>query len=292
MKKNTVKEGKAVTKADIEWFVKALWEEEKAHATIEKYRRDVTAFAAFAGQQPLTKELCSMYKAQLCEKYKPASANSMLSSVNKFLDFMECPQLKLKKLKIQKKIFCTKEEELSKDEYERLVKAAKSGGNRRLALILETICATGIRVSELKYITVASLREKDAEIRLKGKVRNILLPEELIKKLDRYCKEQGIGKGSIFVTKGGRAMDRSNIWREMKALCQEAGVSKRKVFPHNLRHLFARTYYAIEKDLNRLADILGHSSIETTRIYTMISAQNERKKIERLGLVLAEHNIM
>lgn len=277
---------------DIDRFVTFLWEEEKARATIEKYRRDVKTFADFAGQQPLTKELCSIYKERLCEKYKPASANSILSSLNRFLDFIGCPQLKLKKLKIQRKIFCAKEEELTKVEYERLVKTARANGNERLALILETICATGIRVSELKYITTAALRDKNAEIRLKGKVRSILLPEDLIKKLRKYCKAHGVGGGYVFVTKGGKPVDRSNIWREMKALCREAGVAGRKVFPHNLRHLFARTYYAIEKDLNRLADILGHSSIETTRIYTMISAQNQRKKIERLGLVLAEHNIM
>ncbi len=277
---------------DIEQFVAFLWEEEKARSTIEKYRCDVRAFVDFAGQRLFTKELCNAYKERLCEKYKPASVNSILSSINRFLDFLGYPQLKLRKLKIQKKIFCTREEELTKGEYERLVKTARANENERLALILETICATGIRVSELKYITTAALHEKNAEIRLKGKVRSILLPEELIRKLKKYCNAHGITDGCIFVTKGGKPVDRSNIWREMKALCREADVSARKVFPHNLRHLFARTYYAIEKDLNRLADILGHSSIETTRIYTMISAQNQRKKIERLGLVLAEHNIM
>ena len=276
----------------LERFTASLREEEKAEATIGKYRRDADAFIRFAGRRKLTKNLCSEYKAQLCERYKPSSVNSILSAVNSFLSFMGHPQLKLKKLKIQRKLFHSVAEELTREEYERLVRAAKDSGNERLALILETICSTGIRVSELKHVTVNALYSKNAEIMSKGKVRDILMPDGLVRKLKAYCKARRIRSGQVFVTSRGNAVDRSNIWKEMKILCQRAKVDKRKVFPHNLRHLFARTYYALEKDLNRLADILGHSSIETTRIYTMISAQNERKKIERLGFVLTEHNIM
>lgn len=273
-------------------FIQMLRDDEKSKATIEKYYRDVREFLAYTGEAAFTREACNAYKMHICERYKPVSVNSMLSAVNRFLTFMGCADLRMKKLKVQKRIFCNRESELNRVEYERLVQAAKHRQNIRLVLILETICGTGIRISELKHITVESLRTQNAEIYSKGKVREILIPDILAKKLKEYCRKQGIKSGSIFITRTGSPINRSNVWKEMKSLCKSAGVDSRKVFPHNLRHLFARTYYSMEKDLNRLADLLGHSSIETTRIYTMCSSQNERKKIERLGLVLKEHNIM
>lgn len=273
-------------------FVQMLHDEEKSKSTIEKYCRDVRVFLMYTGEAAFTREACNSYKMHICERYKPASVNSMISAVNRFLIFMGYADLQLKKLKLQRRIFCSRAGELNRGEYERLVRTAKRRQNVRLALILETICGTGIRISELKHITAESLCTQNAEIYSKGKVREILIPDILVKKLRKYCKRQGIKSGSIFITKNGNPINRSNLWKEMKALCKSAGVDSRKVFPHNLRHLFARTYYSMEKDLNRLADLLGHSSVETTRIYTMCSSQNERKKIERLGLVLKEHNIM
>lgn len=273
-------------------FIQMLRDDEKSKSTIEKYHRDVKAFLEYIGEEEITKEACNAYKEYICERYKPASVNSMISAINRFLVFTGRYQMQLKKLKVQRRIFCRQESELTKTEYEKLVRAAKYNQNARLSLIMEAICSTGIRVSELKYITVESLHRRNVEIHSKGKVREILLPDILVKKLREYCKRQGVSRGCIFVTKTGKPIHRSNIWKAMKALCKSAGVDSRKVFPHNLRHLFARTYYSMEKDLNRLADLLGHSSVETTRIYTMCNIQNERKKIERLGLVLAECNIM
>lgn len=273
-------------------FIQMLRDDEKSKSTVEKYYRDVRVFLVYVGEVAFTREVCNAYKMHICERYKPASVNSMLSAINRFLTFVGCADLHMKKLKVQRRIFCSRESELDRAEYERLVQAAKRRQNVRLALILETICGTGIRISELKHITVESLRTRNAEIYSKGKVREILIPDSLAKKLAEYCRRQGIKSGSIFITRNGSPINRSNVWKEMKALCKSAGVDSRKVFPHNLRHLFARTYYSMEKDLNRLADLLGHSSIETTRIYTMCSSQNERKKIERLGLVLKECNIM
>lgn len=270
---------------DLERFIEELRGDEKAPATIERYERDVRRFILFMQDRPFTKENCNAYKELLCSRYKPASVNSMISAVNRFLETKGLHSMKLKKLKLQRRIFCPCGQELTREEYLRLVKAARSRDNERLAMILETICATGIRISELSHITVEAVEKGQAEIRSKGKVRQILLPETLVNRLKAYHRRKEITGGSIFITKNGRPMNRSNIWRDMKALCESAGVDSAKVFPHNLRHLFARTYYSMEKDLNRLADLLGHSSIETTRIYTMTSPQDERKKIERLGLV-------
>lgn len=273
-------------KHTIECFIRQMREDEKAEATIEKYTRDVKHFIEFMRTRSFSKESCNEYKEKLCMEYKPTSVNSMISAINRFLEFAGFHQMKLKKLKLQRRIFCTGAQELTKSEYRRLVNAARGRGNERMAFVLETICATGIRVSELEFITVESLKYNRAVIHSKGKLREILLPETLSKRLMAYCKRENIENGSIFVTKKGNPLNRSNIWKDMKALCKTADVDSSKVFPHNLRHLFARTYYSMEKDLNRLADLLGHSSVETTRIYTMTTSRNERKKIERLGLVL------
>ncbi len=261
--------------------------EEKSRNTIEKYLRDVRAFASFLAERMVTKETVIAYKNHLLEQgYAPRSINSMLASVNALLVFMGWENCKVKALKLQRQIFCTEEKELSKQEYEKLVLTAQRKNNQRLSLLIQTICGTGIRISELPFITVEAAKRGEATVRLKGKTRRVFIVRDLQKKLLRYAAEQKIYRGMIFVTGTGKAMNRSNIWREMKALCKEAGVEPQKVFPHNLRHLFARVFYGIEKDIAKLADILGHSSIETTRIYIISSGQEHRTRMERMRLIL------
>lgn len=225
------------------------------------------------------------YKNRLTKQYAPASVNAALSSLNKFFNFMEWYELRVKNLRIQKQIFASTDKELTKAEYERLLSAAKNKGNKRLYLLMQTICACGIRVSEVRFVTVEAINRRCAEINCKGKRRQVLIPNELCKMLKIYCKERKIKSGAVFVTKNGNPLDRSNIWSEMKKLCIAAGVSGKKVFPHNLRHLFARTYYSLQKDIVRLADVLGHSNVNTTRIYTMESGEIHRKQIQRHGLL-------
>ena len=260
-------------------------EEEKAAATVEKYIRDINVFADWLGEKELDKETVLIYKENLTQNYAPASVNSVLSSLNSFFTFNEWYNLRVKNLKIQKQLFANKDNELTKEEYERLLTAAKSKGNEQLYFLMQTICSTGIRVSELCYITVESLKAQKAQINLKGKMRVVILPKELCKMLLKYSKEQNITSGSVFVSRNGKPLDRSNIWKMMKALCESAGVARAKVFPHNLRHLFARTFYSIQKDIVRLADILGHSSVNTTRIYPMETGETHRRQIQKLGLL-------
>ena len=266
-------------------FKNYLIEEEKSKATLEKYVRDIEAFHTWIGEKDLDKGCVLTYKAHLCEKYATASVNSILSSINSFFAFLEWYELRVKTIKVQKQIFTSNEKELTKNEYERLLTAAKAKSNQRLYLLMQTICSTGIRVSELRFITVEAINRGRAEINCKGKQRSAFLPTELCKILKNYVKEQKIKSGAVFVSKNGNPLDRSNIWSDMKKLCKEAGVSEKKVFPHNLRHLFARTYYTLQKDIVRLADILGHSSVNTTRIYTMETGEIHRKQIQRLGLL-------
>ena len=276
---------KKITNELIKDFRRYLIEEEKATATVEKYIRDVNAFAEWLGENILDKEAVLTYKENLTKNYAPASVNSILASLNSFFAFNEWYHLRVKNLKIQRQIFVNKDKELTKAEYERLLTAAKSKGNEQLYFLMQTICATGIRVSELRYITVESLKAQKAQINLKGKMRVIIIPKELCKMLLQYSKDHKITTGSVFVSKNGKALDRSNIWKMMKALCESAGVSREKVFPHNLRHLFARTFYSLQKDIVRLADILGHSSVNTTRIYTMETGETHRRQIQKLGLL-------
>lgn len=274
-----------ITSRQIADFRKNLIEEEKAGATLEKYVRDVVTFSTWLGNRVLSKEIVLAYKEFLTERYAPASVNSILSSLNSFFAFTSRHELKVKTLKIQRRIFAGDEKELSKAEYERLLTAAKAKGNQKLYLLMQTICATGIRVSELRYITVESLHAQKAQINLKGKMRIVILPAALCAMLLRYIKTQNITSGSVFISKKGKPLDRSNIWKLMKALCESANVPREKVFPHNLRHLFARTFYALQKDIVRLADILGHSSVNTTRIYTMETGEVHRMQIQKLGLL-------
>lgn len=267
-------------------FENHLTEQEKSPTTIEKYIRDVRAFSAFAGRKTITKETVILYKKHLQESYAVRSVNSMLASVNSLFAFLGWHDLKVKSLKLQQQVFCPEEKELTKAEYYRLCTAAKHKHNKRLNLILQTICGTGMRVSELQYITVEAVRCGEAVVNCKAKTRTIFIVRELKQKLLRYAAEQGIKSGMIFVTRTGKPISRTNIWREMKSLCKEANVNPQKVFPHNLRHLFARVFYAIEKDIAKLADILGHSSINTTRIYIISTGTEHRKRMENMYLIM------
>lgn len=276
---------RVISQKTIENWKNHLIEDEKSLATTEKYIRDISAFSNWLGGKTADKKIVLEYKECLIKSYAPASVNSILSSLNSFFAFMEWYELKVKTLKIQKQIFASAEKELTRAEYMRLLNAARQKGNTKLYLLMQTICAMGIRVSELKFVTVESLAVKKANINMKGKMRTIIIPNDLCKMLASYAKRQKISKGSIFVSQSGRPMDRSNIWKLMKCLCEAAKVAKEKVFPHNLRHLFARTFYSIQKDVVRLADILGHSNINTTRIYTMETGEEHRRLIQKLGLL-------
>ena len=276
---------RVITKKLIRLFAENLIREEKSTATVEKYLRDVRAFFVFVKNKIVTKELALSYKKYLQEKqYAVRSINSMIASLNSFFDFNGWSELKLKALKQQKQTYCSEEKELTKAEYMRLLGAAQK--KRQLNLIIQTICGTGIRVSELRHFTVENVARGEVVIDCKGKIRTILIPEKLCKRLLDYAKKEKIRSGVIFLTRNGKPVNRSSIWAQMKALCKDANIDPRKVFPHNLRKLFARTFYSIEKDIAKLADILGHSSINTTRIYIMSTGTEHRRKIEKLGLVV------
>ena len=269
----------------IRQFSDYLFREEKSAATQEKYLRDVRAFWVFASGQVVTKELMVAYKQNCVEQgYAVRSINSMLASVNSLLDFLGWQDCKVKNIRLQRQTYCAEEKELTKGEYLRLLEASKN--NMQLNLVIQTICGTGIRVSELRYFTVEAVSRGEIIVDCKGKTRTILIPGKLRKLLLNYAKGQKRQAGAIFVTRNGIPLNRSNIWAAMKKLCEAAGVAATKVFPHNLRKLFARTFYGIEKDIAKLADILGHSSINTTRIYIMTTGTEHRRKIERLGLVV------
>ena len=263
-----------------------LLNEEKSAATVEKYMRDVRYFASFVGGAEVNKALALAYKNALGERFATASANSMLAALNAFFRFCGWNELCVKQFKTQRQIYCPEERELTRAEYIRLVDAARARKNERLSLIIQTICATGIRVSELCYITVEALKAGEATVRLKGKERHVFIVSELKKKLLRYVKEQGIRYGAVFVTRGGKPVSRNSIWKDMKSLCREADVAQSKVFPHNLRHLFARTFYGIDKDIAKLADILGHASINTTRIYIITTGVEHKRKMENMRLLI------
>ena len=267
-------------------FQQHLAEEERELGTIEKYMREVKKFALWQGRRKVTKETVSEWKEQLrTAGYKPETVNGKLSAVNKFLSCMGWGECCVKYLKIQRRLFRSTGRELTKDEYTRLVETAQGLGKTRLALLIETICATGIRVSEVKYITAEALRAGRADISLKGKIRTVLLPGKLCRKLQKYAKKQKITSGEVFLTRSGKGVSRRQIWAEMKALCKQARVAPSKVFPHNLRHLFARTFYRVSRDVAKLADVLGHTSIETTRIYLISTGEEHVRQLEVLGLI-------
>ena len=279
--------GRILTKEMIGKFSCYLKSEEKSENTMEKYLRDVRAFAEYLGGAEITKETVIAYKSKLLsENYAVRSINSMLASLNSLFVFLGWTDCRVKSIKLQRQIYCSAEKELTKAEYMRLVNTAKQKGNERLNLILQTICGTGIRVSELQYITVEAVKSGEAVVSLKGKTRTVFIVRELRTKLLRYAAEQGITSGLIFITRTGKPMSRTNIWREMKSLCVQAGVNPQKVFPHNLRHLFARTFYGVEKDIAKLADVLGHSSINTTRIYIISTGDEHRRRMEHMRRIL------
>ena len=275
-----------ISTAQILAFHQFLREDEREPATIQKYLRDVRAFAEWLDGQPVTKEQVTHWKEHLQKSgCQPVTVNGKLSAVNKFFSFLGWTDCRVKHLKIQRKIFRSTEKELTKEDYTRLVETARGLGRERLALLIETICATGIRVSEVKYITVEAAQEGQTTVALKGKLRTILLPGKLCRKLLKYARKRKIASGEIFLTRGERSLSRRQIWAEMKALCAKAGVERSRVFPHNLRHLFARTFYRACRDVVKLADVLGHSSIETTRIYLISTGAEHARQLERLGLV-------
>ena len=274
-----------ITKNMINNYKQYLVEEEKSDNTISKYIHDIKIFVKWLDDKCLEKITVLEYKKHLTEKYAPSSVNSKLSSLNSFFEFNKWYGLKVKFIKVQKQIFAKQNRELTKTEYERLLGAANDKSNKRMYYLLQTICCTGIRVSELKYITVDAVTSRQAVINCKGKMRIVILPKQLCKMLKGYIRQNNIKRGSVFVSKNGNPLNRSNIWLYMKKLCEFAGVPCEKVFPHNLRHLFAKTYYSLHKDVVRLADILGHSSINTTRIYTMETSEIHRVQIQKLGLL-------
>ena len=279
-------EERKITDQMLEHFEQSLFHNEKSELTVEKYLRDVGRFMKFSSGKRINKELVLAYKTELENTYAVISANSMLASLNAFFRWTGWQDLCVRQFKVQKQTFCKEEKELTKEEYLRLVRTAEQKHNERLCLILQTICGTGIRVGELKYITVEAVRMGKAIVSCKNKTRTVFLVRELQKKLSRYIKEQNIGSGCIFITKTGKPISRTNIWREMKALCKEARVNPDKVFPHNLRHLFARVFYGMEKDIAKLADILGHSSINTTRIYIISTGAEHRRRLENMRLII------
>lgn len=274
-------------KMELEHYRQMLSEEEKSAATIKKYVSDVADFLQFAeGGEDISKEIVIAYKQKLIAEYAVATVNTKIASINGYLKYIGRHECTVKALKVQREAFRSEERELTKDEYYRLLEAAKESGNQRLYYLMQTLASTGIRISELPFITVESLSAGLVIVSLKGKTRTVLLSKKLSSKLKQYCKEKNIRTGSVFVTRNGNPVDRSNVFREMKSLCEKAGVDNRKVFPHNFRHLFACVYYHAEKDISHLADILGHSSINTTRIYLVKSSTEQVRQIEKLGLVI------
>lgn len=263
-----------------------LKDEERSTATIEKYMHDIRCFAEFAGSFEISKQTVLEYKNKLSASYAVSSANSMIAALNSFLRFCGWYDLCVKQFRVQRQAYCSEEKELTRAEYLRLLETAGKKHNERLNLIIQTICGTGIRVSELQYITVEALGKGEAIVNCKGKNRRIFIVPELKKKLLRYVKEQKISSGAVFITRNGKPVSRNNIWKEMKSLCEQAHVAPSKVFPHNLRHLFARTFYRIEKDIAKLADILGHASINTTRIYIVTTGAEHKRKMEHMRLII------
>lgn len=273
-----------IQKADLQRFAAHMRQEEKSAGTIEKYLRDTAAFVAHMGKNPVTKEAVAAWRDGLVrDGYAPSTVNSMVAAVNALLRFLGWEDRRVKALRLQRRVFRDQSKELTRTEYDQLLDAAAD--KPRLALLMETICGTGIRVSEVKYVTVEAARAGRTDISLKGKVRTILLPGKLCRKLLKYAHKQKITSGEVFLTRSGKGLTRRQIWAEMKALCEKAGVERSKVFPHNLRHLFARTFYRVTRDIAKLSDVLGHSSIETTRIYLISTGAEHARTLDKLKLV-------
>lgn len=274
-----------ITEEMIKQFNMKLIQDERSAATIRKYMHDLQVFLEFlCERKTFTKETIIAYKQYLQEHYAVASVNSMLAAVNSFFKAMGWCDCLVRLLKVQRESF--RERELTVDEYYRLLETAETRNNQRLRLVMETICSTGIRVSELAFITAESLHTRRATVSLKGKTRIVVLPKKLCRKLLMYTKKMNIKKGCVFVTRNGKSLDRSNILHDMKRLCEDAGVDSQKVFPHNLRHLFAVSYYKMQKDISHLADLLGHTNINTTRIYTLVNGEEQERQLDLMRLVV------
>jgi len=276
-----------ITEKVLKKYEEYLHDEEKSNATISKYIRDIKKLKSYAGGHTVTKKMMVDYKENLrvAKKYKLSSINSFLIAANRLFEYMGWYELKVRTYRIQKEVYVPEKKDLSMKEYKRLVRAAMRKGKKRLAMIIQTVCSMGIRISELAHVTVEGITKGEVEIYCKKKQRKVLVPKKLQKLLLRYINDNHIERGIVFCTSGGKAIDRSNIWREMKALSEEAGVAKEKVYPHNLRHLFAKTFYEIDKDIVKLAGLLGHSSIETTRIYIMTTSKEHQKLLDMMELV-------
>ena len=271
-------------------YCRQMHQNEMSSGTIKKYYYYLNLFRSYMNGRPVSKDMVILWKEGLRERFSPVTANSALAALNGFLRWLGWEDCAVRFIKVKQRVFCSGQRELSREEYIRLVKVAGSEGNERLCLLLQTVCSTGIRISELNYITVNAVDRQIAEVDCKGKVRTVFLTDGLCRLLKAYARKMNIVSGMIFVTRSGKPMDRSNIWREMKQISQKAGVNPDKVFPHNLRHLFARVYYSQEKDLVRLADILGHSSVNTTRIYTMESGEKHLRQLEKMNLLIDRYN--
>lgn len=278
-------EPRKITEETLAAFARQLGEEERSPATLEKYLREVRQFAAFLGGREVTRDLAAAWREELSARQSPATVNGKLTALDRLLAFLGWEDCRVKHLRVQRQLFRDSARELSREEYARLVETARRLGRGRLSLLMETICATGIRVSEVRYITAAAVREGRTEIALKGKIRTILLPGKLCRKLEKYARQKKITSGELFLTRSGRPMSRKQIWAEMKGVCRAAGVAPSKVFPHNLRHLFARCFYRVSRDVAKLADVLGHSSIETTRIYLISTGAEHARTLDQLRLI-------
>ena len=278
-------EPRKITEVTLAAFARQLGEEERSPATLEKYLREVRQFAAFLGGREVTRELAAAWREELSARQSPATVTGKLTALDRLLAFLGWEDCRVKHLRVQRQLFRDSARELSREEYARLVETARRLGRGRLSLLMETICATGIRVSEVRYITAEAVREGRTEIALKGKIRTILLPGKLCRKLEKYARQKKITSGELFLTRSGRPMSRKQIWAEMKGVCRAAGVAPSKVFPHNLRHLFARCFYRVSRDVAKLADVLGHSSIETTRIYLISTGAEHARTLDQLRLI-------
>ncbi|GBF67911.1 tyrosine-type recombinase/integrase [Clostridium phoceensis] len=278
-------EPRKITEETLAAFARQLGEEERSPATLEKYLREVRQFAAFLGGREVTRDLAAAWREELSARQSPATVNGKLTALDRLLAFLGWEDCRVKHLRVQRQLFRDSARELSREEYARLVETARRLGRGRLSLLMETICATGIRVSEVRYITAEAVREGRTEIALKGKIRTILLPGKLCRKLEKYARQKKITSGELFLTRSGRPMSRKQIWAEMKGVCRAAGVAPSKVFPHNLRHLFARCFYRVSRDVAKLADVLGHSSIETTRIYLISTGAEHARTLDQLRLI-------
>ena len=278
-------EPRKITEETLAAFARQLGEEERSPATLEKYLREVRQFAAFLGGREVTRELAAAWREELSARQSPATVNGKLTALDRLLAFLGWEDCRVKHLRVQRQLFRDSARELSREEYARLVETARRLGRGGLSLLMETICATGIRVSEVRYITAEAVREGRTEIALKGKIRTILLPGKLCRKLEKYARQKKITSGELFLTRSGRPMSRKQIWAEMKGVCRAAGVAPSKVFPHNLRHLFARCFYRVSRDVAKLADVLGHSSIETTRIYLISTGAEHARTLDQLRLI-------